>query len=64
MVTDRNALDTEVCRSSIWWPTRRGPAYLERDCRKVCAWLATRGLRSAEFVVLFGDLMVEAVARR
>ena len=41
----------------------QGPAYLERDCRNVCTWFAARGLVSAEFDLLFGDLMAEAVAR-
>ena len=41
----------------------QGPAYLERDCRNVCTWFAARGLRTAEFDELFGDLMAEAVSR-
>ena len=39
----------------------QGPEYLERDCRNVCRWFAARGLRTAEFDELFGDLMAEAV---
>lgn len=41
----------------------QGPGYLERDCRNVCTWFAARGLRTAEFDLLFGDLMAEAVSR-
>jgi RIO kinase 1 len=41
----------------------QGAAYLERDCRNVCTWFAARGLETAEFDHLFGDLMAEAVAR-
>lgn len=40
----------------------QGPAYLERDCRNVCTWFAGRGLQTAEFDELFGDLMAEAAA--
>jgi RIO kinase 1 len=38
-----------------------GPEYLQRDCRNVCDWFARRGLDTAEFDELFGDLMAEAV---
>ena len=40
----------------------QGPEFLRRDCTNVCAWFARRGLASAEFDLLFGDLMAEAVA--
>jgi RIO kinase 1 len=39
----------------------RGPEFLHRDCENVCAWFAGRGLHTAEFEHLFGDLMAEAV---
>jgi RIO kinase 1 len=41
----------------------QGPTYLERDCANVCRWFTARGLETAEFDHLFGDLMAEAVAR-
>jgi RIO kinase 1 len=41
----------------------QGASYLERDCRNVCAWFTSRGLRTVDFDELFGDLMAEAVAR-
>ena len=41
----------------------RGVDYLERDCRNICRWFVGRGLRSAEYEHLVGDLMAEAVAR-
>jgi len=41
----------------------RGVDYLARDCRNVCQWFASRGLRSVEYEHLVGDLMAEAVAR-
>ena len=41
----------------------QGATYLERDCANVCAWFARRGLETAEFDQLFGDLMAEAVAQ-
>ncbi|HVU91689.1 MAG TPA: RIO1 family regulatory kinase/ATPase [Jatrophihabitans sp.] len=40
----------------------QGPAFLERDCRNVCAWFTRRGLADADADQLFGDLMAEAVA--
>jgi RIO kinase 1 len=42
----------------------QGAAFLERDCRNVCAWFARRGLADADAGAdqLFGDLMAEAVA--
>jgi RIO kinase 1 len=40
----------------------QGVSYLERDCRIVCRWFAARGLGSAEFDLLLGDLMAQAVA--
>jgi RIO kinase 1 len=40
----------------------RGPEYLERDCRTVCAWFRRKGLAVDEDE-LFGDLMAEAVSR-
>ncbi|WAX57246.1 hypothetical protein M6B22_00420 [Jatrophihabitans cynanchi] len=40
----------------------QGAEYLRRDCQNVCAWFMRRGLVSAEFEYLFGDLMAEAVA--
>jgi RIO kinase 1 len=39
----------------------QGPDYLHRDCENVCTWFARRGLDTAEFEHLFGDLMAEAV---
>ncbi len=39
----------------------KGPDYLHRDCENVCIWFARRGLETAEFEHLFGDLMAEAV---
>ncbi len=39
----------------------RGPEFLHRDCENVCTWFASRGLHTAEFEHLFGDLMAEAV---
>ena len=39
----------------------QGPDYLRRDCENVCTWFARRGLATAEFEHLFGDLMAEAV---
>jgi RIO kinase 1 len=41
----------------------QGASYLERDCRNVCNWFASRGLKTPEFDHLFGDLIAEAVAR-
>lgn len=40
----------------------RGPEYLHRDCVNICTWFRSRGLRTAEYEHLFGDLMAEAVA--
>jgi RIO kinase 1 len=40
----------------------QGPEFLQRDCVNVCRWFAGRGLQTAEFDHLFGDLMAEAVA--
>lgn len=39
----------------------QGPDFLHRDCVNVCTWFARRGLDTAEFEYLFGDLMAEAV---
>ncbi len=39
----------------------QGPDFLHRDCVNVCTWFARRGLDTAEFEHLFGDLMAEAV---
>jgi len=39
----------------------QGAEYLRRDCENLCAWFVRRGLVSAEFEYLFGDLMAEAV---
>jgi len=39
----------------------QGPDYLHRDCENVCTWFVRRGLETAEFEHLFGDLMAEAV---
>jgi RIO kinase 1 len=39
----------------------QGAEYLHRDCENVCTWFARRGLDTAEFEHLFGDLMAEAV---
>jgi RIO kinase 1 len=39
----------------------QGPEFLHRDCENVCGWFARRGLASAEFEYVFGDLMAEAV---
>jgi RIO kinase 1 len=41
----------------------RGVDYLERDCRNICQWFAARGLLTAEYTHLVGDLMAEAVSR-
>jgi RIO kinase 1 len=41
----------------------RGVDYLERDCRNICQWFAARGLPTAEYTHLVGDLMAEAVSR-
>ncbi|HEU5266699.1 MAG TPA: RIO1 family regulatory kinase/ATPase [Jatrophihabitans sp.] len=41
----------------------RGPDYLQRDCANICRWFTSRGLRTAEFDELFGDLMAEAVGQ-
>jgi RIO kinase 1 len=40
----------------------QGPEYLRRDCENLCAWFRRRGLASAEYEHLFGDLMAQAVA--
>jgi RIO kinase 1 len=40
----------------------QGPWYLQRDCENLCAWFRRRGLETAEYEHLFGDLMAEAVA--
>ena len=40
----------------------QGQAYLQRDCRNVCAWFAARGL-DADADLLFGDLMTDAVSQ-
>jgi RIO kinase 1 len=40
---------------------QQGPEYLRRDCVNMCAWFTARGLHSAEYEHLFGDLMAEAV---
>jgi RIO kinase 1 len=40
----------------------QGPDFLRRDCLNVCRWFAGRGLETAEFEYLFGDLMAEAVS--
>jgi len=40
----------------------QGPWYLQRDCENLCGWFRRRGLESAEYEHLFGDLMAEAVA--
>jgi RIO kinase 1 len=41
----------------------QGADYLRRDVANVCRWFTARGLRTAEFDELYGDLMAEAVAR-
>jgi RIO kinase 1 len=41
----------------------QGPTFLERDCRNVLTWFASRGFDAPEAEHLFGDLMAEAVAR-
>jgi RIO kinase 1 len=38
----------------------QGAEFLHRDCENVCNWFERRGLVSAEFEYLFGDLMAEA----
>jgi RIO kinase 1 len=40
----------------------QGAWYLQRDCENLCTWFRRRGLESAEYEHLFGDLMAEAVA--
>jgi RIO kinase 1 len=38
----------------------RGPEFLERDCRNIAGWFASRGY-PVDADELFGDLMAEAV---
>jgi RIO kinase 1 len=39
----------------------QGQEFLHRDCVNVCRWFTARGLDTAEYEHLFGDLMAEAV---
>ena len=39
----------------------QGQEFLHRDCVNVCQWFSSRGLATAEYEHLFGDLMAEAV---
>ncbi len=38
----------------------QGQDFLHRDCVNICRWFTARGLRTAEYEHLFGDLMAEA----